>query len=174
MYTIENTKKALINRFNENGWQELELTLKTGDRVWITPCGYGNVTNEKDVDWFLLDSDSVYLCGGENLDYIAKTLNNFSEIKAEDESSKVELEKFYEENIVGHSDEEWKLGNELYKLYYENPNYTWETPFSEIARDLAEQLNGDAEQFESALKLVENAGTYSDWYKDVWGHRPRY
>lgn len=177
MYTIETTRNALINRFNENGWKELELTLKTGDRVWITPCpiNYGEpVTSVDDIEYFLLASDSINLCGSENLDKIAETLNNFSQLKAEDENSRIELQKFYEDNIMGHSDEEWKLGHELYKLMYEDPKYTWQTPIAEIAKDLADKLNGDAKTFESALRLVENGGTYSDWYKDIYGHRPRY
>lgn len=175
MYTIENTKKALIDRFNENGWKELSITLKTGDRVWITPCAYGQEIHvPEDVEYFLLDSDSIYLCGADNLDKVAETLNTFSDLKKQDESDKLELQKYYEENIAGHSDEEWKLGHELFKLMYESRKYTWETPLREIAEDLAKELSGDVDTFEAALRLVECGGTYSDWYKDVYGHRPRY
>lgn len=177
MYTIENTRKALINRFNENGWNDLELTLKTGDQILISPCpaDYGKkAASVNDIEYFLIYSDSVHLCGSSNIDDIAKTLNNFSELKAQDISEKEELQTFYDEHIAGHSDKEWKLGNALSSMMCNNPNYSYETPLSEVAKDLAEQLNGDAEQFEAALVLVENASTYSDWYKDVYGYRPRY
>ncbi len=177
MYTIEATRKALINRFEENNWKELEITLKTGDRVWITPCPtmYGeNVNSVDDIEYFLLASDSINLCGSSNIDDVAETLNNFSQLKEEDENSRIELQRFYEENIAGHSDEEWKLGHELHKMMYANPKYNWETPFSVVAADLANQLGGDANQFEAALRLVENGGTYSDWHKDIYGYRPRW
>lgn len=177
MYTIEATRKALINRFEENNWKELEITLKTGDRVWITPCPimYGEKVNSvDDIEYFLLASDSINLCGSSNIDDVAETLNNFSQLKEEDENSRIELQRFYEENIAGHSDEEWKLGHELHKMMYENPKYNWETPFSVVAADLANQLGGDANQFEAALRLVENGGTYSDWHKDIYGYRPRW
>lgn len=175
MYTVNATKSALIKRFEENGWKELELTLKTGDRVWITPCYYGDGTpSVNDIEYYLMDSDSVYLCGSESVDKVAETLNNFSQLKDEDEQSKTELQKYFEDNIEGHSDEEWKLGSELNKLMWNNPNYSWQTPIREVAEGLAKELNGDADKFESALRLIECAETYSDWYKDVWGHRPRY
>ena len=175
MYTIEATRKALIDKFNENGWTELSLTLKTGDRIWITPCAYGQeIHSPEDVEYFLLDSDSIYLCGSDSLDKIAETLNTFSDLKKQDESDKLELQKYYDENIAGHSDEEWKLGHELIRLMYENRKYTWETPLREVAEALAEELSGDVDKFESAMRLVECGSTYSDWYKDVYGHRPRY
>ena len=59
-------------------------------------------------------------------------------------------------------------------MMYENPKYNWETPFSVVAADLANQLGGDVNQFEAALRLVENGGTYSDWHKDIYGYRPRW
>lgn len=175
MYTVDATKKALIKRFEENGWKELELTLKTGDTVWITPCHYGGGTPSVDnIEYYLMDSDSVYLCGSESLDKVAETLNNFSTLKKEAASEKETLQKYFEDNIAGHSDAEWQLGRELNKILWDNPKYSWQTPLKELAEDLAGELNGDADKFESALKLIDCASTYSDWYKDVYGHRPRY
>lgn len=175
MYTIEKTRNALINRFENNGWKELELTLKTGDRVWITPCYYGEGTPSlDDIEYFLMNSDSVYLCGADNIDKIADTLNHFSDIKNEDESEKAELEKYFKENIEGHSEEEWRLGYALNKETWNNPKYSWETPLHDIAVDLSDKYGISVDKVESALILIENASIYSDWYKDVWGHRPRY
>lgn len=175
MYTTEKTKKALISRFEANGWQELKLTLKTGDTVWITPCYYGEGTpSESNIEYYLMNSDAIYMCGADTLDKVANTLNNFSTLKKEDASEKETLQKYFEENIAGHSDEEWKLGNSLYDMMYDLPNYNWSTPLHDAAVELSDRVGLSVQTVENALRLIECASTYSDWYKDVYGHRPRY
>lgn len=175
MYTVEATRKALIKRFEENGWKELMLTLKTGDRVWITPCYYGKgIPSAENIEYFLMESDSVYLCGSERLDKVAETLNNFSQIKDEDEQSKLELQQYFRDNIEGHSESEWELGANLNRAMWKNPEYNWQTPLHTVALGLADQFGVTTDEAENALRLIECAETYSDWYKDVWGHRPRY
>lgn len=169
------TKEMLIKRFEANNWEEIIITVGDGDQVWINPHYYGEGTpSVEDIEWFSMDSNCVRLCGSENLEKIVETLNNFSQIKAEDEKSRIELQEYFENNIQGHTNAELTLGNELYRMMWDNPEYSWETPLRKVAEDLANRFKADADKFEAALNLAECVSTYSDWYKDIWGHRPRY
>lgn len=177
MYTIEKTKEALIKKFQENNWEELTLTLKTGDTVWINPCPavYGKeVKSPADIEYYLMSSDTVYLCGADNLDKVADTLNNFSDLKKQDLSEKDYLEKYFQDNIVGHTQAEWDLGSKIDRAWFKDPEYDWHTSLHDVAIKYAGQFGVDIDTAEKALRLVECASTYSDMYKDTWGHRPRY
>ena len=175
MFTIEKTREALIKKFEESKWEEITLTIKaTGDKVRITPCGYvSEIHSLKEVEYFLMDCATVNLCGSPSIDKIAKTLNEFAKLKEESESDSMRLEKFFKENIKGHTEEEYKIGSKIYDMVHEE-HVSFQTPYEEIAERFHKRLGITKEKAMACFKLVEDCGFYSDWHKDVWGHRPRY
>ena len=60
------------------------------------------------------------------------------------------------------------------RAWFKDPEYDWHTSLHDVAIKYAGQFGVDIDTAEKALRLVECASTYSDMYKDTWGHRPRY
>ena len=116
------TERDLIEKFIEARWEKIEVTCPDNVKLLITPCGYREISNVGDVDYFLVDGDLPWL-GANNITQLVETINNHAELVIESDEEKKELQKFYEENI--------------------------ENNFSQ-----------------------ENWNLYSDWHKDVYGHRP--
>lgn len=115
---MNKTVAELTKRFKESNFNPITVTMKcNGDRVIITPCGYLDIKSFDDIEWYLLDSPSLNLCGGETLEHIAKTLEKYAELLEEDakalDSLKDHIRKYginsdwdfvsdYHKDIFGH------------------------------------------------------------------------
>lgn len=87
------TTEELRAILSANDWNATELTMDcNGDVVVVTPCSeYPTVDFESQVDFYLLSSPSVNLCGGDDIDSIVRTLNDYEEIVAESDKQKSDL-----------------------------------------------------------------------------------
>lgn len=179
-YTIERTKSALISKLDANEWNTISILVKaTGDYVMITPCSQmiGNITCEKECEFFLLDCDSVNLVGANTLDEVADTLNRFDEIKRQSKDEKTRLREYYKEHIAGYENEDLRLGSTISDMIYkawmktnrEDKLYDFADAYME---KVAKELNISINKANAAYELRCHMDTYSDWHKDVWGYRP--
>ncbi len=99
MTTVEKIEKELVDRFMENGFKAVTMTMEcNGDRVTITPCGYKDITSIDDVEFFLMDSGKVNFCGGESLTYVAKCISEYEDRLAEDARAVESLKKYIREH----------------------------------------------------------------------------
>lgn len=82
----ERIKKELAKRLEAAKFESITITMKVnGDRITITPCSYLNtITSFDDIEYYLMDSCELNLCGGEKLDDIARTLARYDELLEED------------------------------------------------------------------------------------------
>ena len=116
---MERIKKELAERIKAARFESIVITMKVnGDRIRITPCSYlSEIKSFDDVDFYIMESCKVNLCGGETLDYVAKTLARYNELLDEDakalESLKAHIRKYgensdwefvsdYHKDIFGH------------------------------------------------------------------------
>ena len=74
------TVETLAKIFEENGYRKIAFEMNNKDMVYITPVGYGEVNTLSDVEWFLMDSDRINLCGGDNIDKIVRTINEYNRL----------------------------------------------------------------------------------------------
>lgn len=172
------TKEMLIELFVSCNWDECKIYMDCGDVVWITPCpAYGkdrhNVSSIDDIDFFLMDSTGINLYGCEDINDVVKTLNEYEVRKSEDANEKIKLSEFFESCIKGHTTKEYEYGIQIYKVLESKDNYSWDKRY-EFLDTLVSEIDINKKRAHDALNLVDNCGTYSDWYKDVYGHRPRY
>lgn len=179
-YTIEHTKNELEKRFAENGWNKLELTMRNGITINVTPCWYGDVPPAKasECEWFLLDCAEVNLNGDERIEKVAETLNNFEDILQSSNQEKIQCQKFYQDHIEGHSKEERLLGHQVYDQLWNKGYEENQSAFNDEFCDahlpaIAENLGVSVETAKKALKLSFDLNWYSDWHKDLYGFRPR-
>ena len=167
MMTIQNTANALIQRFTQNGWRPLTLTIKaTGDKVTITPCIYdGTDTAEtvNDCEYFLMDCATINLCGADTIEEIADQLNNFAETKAQDIDDKQRLKQFYQTNLAGFNKHDFQMSHIAYDLI-ECQKLSIE--------EAATQMKVSIEDANKYITLSHSFSFYSDWHKDLFGFRP--
>lgn len=176
--TVEYTTKELVKRFQNNGWDRLDLEMKTGDWVTITPCFYGdtNPTRPEDVEYFLLDSSAMNLCGSEKLEHIADTLNRFESLLSDDAKEKDQLVNFYNEHIAWATKEDWEKSHQVFEGVYESfrqSGSNWEKNAEECLPSVALNLGMELADAKKYLGLSEDSQFYSDWHKDLYGYRPR-
>lgn len=176
--TIEYTTRELVKRFQQNGWDRLDLEMKTGDWVTITPCFYGDTTPTKpeDCEYFLLDSSAMNLCGSEKLEHIADTLNRFESLLSDDAKEKAELADFYKQHIAWATKEDWTKSHEVFDGVYEmfrTSGLGWEENAEKALPVVASKLGLTLDNAKKYLALSEDSQMYSDWHKDLYGYRPR-
>ena len=166
----------LVNRLNDSDWEPITLTMKpSGETVRVTPCFYGS-KDPNQVEFFLLDSTAMNMCGCDNWQDLAHTLLDFEKDRLASIDSKRKCNAFYEKSIKPYSNEEIHKGNE----YFEDIYRAWDCKtgvslsdfmdsfcFADIAKD-----NDSPERVKELVQLSMNLDTYSDWYKDLYGHRP--
>lgn len=84
---MTNTERELRRLITEAGFEPITVTMKcNGDRVTITPCGYGAESFD-DIEYYLLDSPTVNLCGRDSLAEVAEVLLGYADRIREDEEA---------------------------------------------------------------------------------------
>ena len=83
---INKIKNELAKRIDAAGFRKITITMKVnGDKITITPCGDEYELHSFDeVEFYILESQKMNLCGGETLDYVAKTISRYEELLEED------------------------------------------------------------------------------------------
>lgn len=115
---INAIEKELAKRIEAAGFKAITISMKVNnDRITITPCGYVNIKKWEDIDYFLLDSQKLNLCGDEKLEKIAERIANYDKLLEEDakalENLKAHIRKYgekadwdfvsdYHKDIFGH------------------------------------------------------------------------
>lgn len=189
MMNIEKTIDALNKKFEESCYAM--LTMKAdGKKV--------NIEKYSDVSYCAYYSAigecRLYTCDNA-LNNLAKDLCEYpkvlDEIRKENydyfEDNVPKLQKFYEEHILGKEPSNPTLGYEFYKfghdMWYELTNeqkgdatYVFDKRLLEIYLDefVKEHPEFSREEVKEAFEYGEACETYSDWYKDVYGFRPRF
>ena len=100
---MTNTERELRRRISEAGFKAITVTMKcNGDEVVITPCAYGDINSFDAVEYYLVDSPSVNLCGSRTLDGVAKELLGYADalkqMDVEVEALKKHIRKWGEES----------------------------------------------------------------------------
>lgn len=103
---MTNTERELRRLIAEAGFEAITVTMKcNGDKVTITPCGYGAESFD-DIEYYLLDSPTVNLCGRDSLAEVAEVLLGYADRIHEDEEDIERLKAYIREN-GGASDWGW-------------------------------------------------------------------
>ena len=176
---VERVQDELIKRFINADWHEITLDMKkTGHKVTITPCTQGpDITKLEDVEYFLVNSPELPWLGGDTIESISEQIANYDKYIEENKNSKSDIRKFYDANLAGHTAKELHDGNEYFEILYD----IWHKTDMSIglyeminAYDLSSiaKNNDSVDYIKAVLKLSNDYGFYSDWYKDLHGHRP--
>jgi len=102
------------------------------------------------------------------------------------EENKEDFNRFYNEHIKGHTEEELKYGNEIahccYDYFKDIPEekktvgYIFDNSYLDfyVERYCREHNVSDVEKARKALEFSIDYGYYSDYHKDMYGYRPRH
>lgn len=109
---IKAIKKELLKRFTDAGWDEIKITMTiNGDVLTINPCSQvcDNITDESQVEWYLVYGSSCTELGGDSLDKLCEQLATYEEMLNSLDNSKKKLRAFFEKHILPHkNDKDWK------------------------------------------------------------------
>ena len=98
---MTNTERELRRLIAEAGFETITVTMKcNGDKVTITPCGYGAKSFD-DIEYYLLDSPTVNLCGRDTLAEVAEVLLGYADRIREDEEDIERLKAYIRDNGFG-------------------------------------------------------------------------
>lgn len=177
------TYQELLRRFLVSNWKPITITMKlTQETLTITPVSQNYPTpNElSQVEYWLVDGSILPYLSSESLITIAIRLVDYKDLLETSNKSKQNLQSYYERHIKGHSQEEYQKGctflDEAHKLF-EKRNLSkiknfWQWVTTEFPNYIEQTHRGTTSEVTSALELVDAISTYSDSYKELYGHRP--
>lgn len=165
------TYNELLKRLTASAFEPIELTMKCGDKILITPCAWGNELNTlSDIEYFLVESERLPYMGQNSLIEVAAELCDYESLIAKQEDEKSRCRKFFEEHIKGHTSEQLNLGNKLaINFCQRQPEITRE----EYLEEMADRTGKSYEMLSNAMSFSDDLSFYSDWHKDLYGFRPR-
>lgn len=112
------TREYLISLWEENGWEEVTVTLPDGAKASIVPMSYGSPKSVADCDYFLVYCDLPWM-GGENLDKVIDELNRHEEFVRESDDDKAKLRTYFEDHQErGWDDDSWGFYSDWHKDLY--------------------------------------------------------
>lgn len=84
----------ILNTSMANGVdRDIRLVCDDGSVIYVTPCCYGDTKSVDDCEYFLIDGDMPWL-GGPTVDDVLKVINNYSQMKADNDDDKKKLADF--------------------------------------------------------------------------------
>lgn len=86
MTLFEKTRAELVRRFEAANWKEITITMKCGDILTLTPCGYMlDCTNENDCEYVIVEGSCLPWLGG-NLDELTNNLIRYNDLLKEQQN----------------------------------------------------------------------------------------
>ena len=126
----------------------------------------------------MTDSPDAMLYGDEHLLNVAHTYLHLPEAVQQQKQSEKDLDEFFHKHIEGYTNEQHKLISDIWTVEFEKEHELGLSGMEREERDakLAEvvpkEMKLPTEVYKAAKELGEDRSTYSDWHKDVYGHRP--
>lgn len=175
----ERIQEELIKRLTDTEWHKITINMKkSGHDLTISPCAQTTDINKlEDVEYFLVESPELPWLGGNTIEVISEQIANYDKHLAEKVDEGKELRDFYQKNLSGHTAKELRHGNDYFGIIYDLWRQDTSMPLDEFIKgyDVATiAKNEDTVDYIKTVLAVSMAySTYSDWHKDVYGHRPR-
>ena len=178
----ERVQEELIKRLTDAEWHKITINMKkSGHDLTISPCAQtADINKLEDVEYFLVESPELPWLGGDTIEVISEQIANYDKHLAEKVDKGKKLRDFYQKNLSGHTAKELRHGNDYFGKIFE----IWQQnrKDNEISLDdlinsydmstIAEN-NDTVDYIKTAIAVSMAFSTYSDWHKDVYGHRPR-
>ena len=154
---------------------------KSGDNVSISPCSQkSNINKLEDVEYFLVASPTLPWLGGDTIETISEQIVNYDKYIAKHIDERKKLHDFYENHLSGHTDKELRDGNayfdKIFNIWQQNSdgnNISLDELINSYDLSSIAKNNDTADYVRIAIKASMAYDAYSDWYKDVYGRRPR-
>lgn len=168
----------ITNRFNDNDWEPITLTMvPSGATVEITPCfSNDNDKNPNHIEFFLCNSDAMNMPGCDNMRDLARELLDFEDNRIKSVKEKHRCNEFYNKYIKPYSNADICKGNSYFDIIYDAWRDSYNISLDELIKNFnfaSIAMDGDSpERVKALVKLVRDRDFYSDWYKDLYGHRP--
>ena len=111
---VTRIKEELERRIEAAGFGAITITMKVnGDHITIKPCGYPtHIKSWAEIDWFLMDSEVLNLCGSSKLEEVARDIANYEELLKED----AEMLESLKAHIREHGeDSDWDFVSDYHK-----------------------------------------------------------
>ena len=99
MANIEKIKKALVERFEKAGWNDIKITMNcNGDTLVLTPCAFIDIRKAEDIEYIIVcGSDASQYMGG-NLDQVADQISRYQELVDTQKDDKIRLAEYCEKH----------------------------------------------------------------------------
>lgn len=138
----ERIQKELAKRIEAAGFEAITITMKVnGDEITITPCGYPRINGWEDIEFFLIDSQMLNLCGDEKLEKIAEKIANYDKLLEEDARAVEDLKAHIRKYGVNAN---WDFVSDYHKdLFGHRPH----VPHSQIIEWAHSKSKGSARNF---------------------------
>lgn len=127
-----------------------------------------------------MNAEELPWLGGNTIEVISEQIANYDKHLAEKIDEGKELRDFYQKNLSGHTAKELRHGNDyfgkIFEIWQQNRKDT-EISLDDLINSydmstIAEN-NDTVDYIKTAIAVSMAFSTYSDWHKDVYGHRPR-
>lgn len=176
---------ALIDKFEENDFKPISLTMKLNGDIVIVKGWTGSsepATNVQDFEMFevsCLQRTAMHPLY-DTIEEVAEALGNYQELVNRTEASEKALKDFFERNVKPFSKDDIETGARIYKeglalrgdIQAKEPCLPDEIIEELMLQRAAARLGIDEKHAELCALGYNNWSFYSDWYKDIYGHRP--
>ena len=170
---IERIKIELEKRFTNAGFKPITITMKkSGDILKLSPYSEsGKVKQLSDIDFILIEGAPASVTGCDTIAEMAEKIYNYDTLLDMHEQNIRALRDYYLQKIKYHKTSELIDGNAYNILLHDKEQKLIDKKTA--INIIAEKHNVSVQYVEDAIKLSDACSAYSDWYKYVYGHRPR-
>ena len=169
-------KSELLNRFDAASWKGITIHMKkSGHDLILTPCSQISPVNEQNVEYIMIDGAPIMLYGCDTIDELAETIANYDSILDEKLEQPRKLREFAQKSLKGHTLKELEDGNAFVSDMWKQWNTkesSWEDFSKNFDYSIFVDANHDVKTIKDNIALSHAWNTYSDWYKELYGHRP--
>lgn len=178
----ERVQEELIKRLTDAEWHKITINMKKSSHdLTISPCAQTTDINKlEDVEYFLVESPELPWLGGNTIEIISEQIANYDKYLAENDDEKKQLRDFYKKHLSGHTEKELRDGNSYFGKIYDiwrqnskNSDISLDDLIATYDMSTLTENNDTVDYIKTAIGVSTAFSTYSDWYKDVYGRRPR-